>query len=219
MAKIVWDATGERYYESGVDHGVLYPLGSAGRYETGVAWNGLINVTESPEGAEPSDMWADNIKYGSLRSAETFGGTIEAYTYPEEFEECDGNKMVKDGVYIGQQSRKSFGFSYRTKIGNDVNQDLGYKLHLVYGCTASPSEKSRDTINDSPEAATLSWEFDTTPVNVTGGDPTATIVVDSRTADPTALANLEKKLYGDSSTGTPTLPSPDEVIAMFNEEA
>lgn len=219
MAKIVWDATGERYYESGVDHGVLYPLGSAGSYETGVAWNGLINVTESPEGAEPSDMWADNIKYGSLRSAETFGGTIEAYTYPEEFEECDGNKMVKEGVYIGQQSRKSFGFSYRTKIGNDVNQDLGYKLHLVYGCTASPSEKSRDTINDSPEAATLSWEFDTTPVNVTGGDPTATIVVDSRTADPTALANLEKKLYGDNTTGQPTLPSPDEVIAMFNEEA
>lgn len=218
MAKITWDGSGQRFYESGVDHGVLYVQESTGTYATGVAWNGLINVTESPEGAEPSDMWADNIKYGSLRSAETFGGTIEAYTYPEEFEECDGNKMVEEGVYIGQQTRKSFGFCYRTKIGNDVNQDLGYKLHLVYGCTASPSEKSRDTINDSPEAATLSWEFDTTPVNVTGGDPTATIVIDSRTADSTKLANLEKKLYGDDSTGTPTLPSPDEVLAIFAGE-
>lgn len=218
MAKITWDGSGERYYESGVDHGVLYVQESTGTYGTGVAWNGLINVTESPEGAEPSDMWADNIKYGSLRSAETFRGTIEAYTYPEEFEECDGNKMVSEGVYIGQQTRKSFGFCYRTKIGNDVNQDLGYKLHLVYGCTASPSEKSRDTINDSPEAATLSWEFDTTPVNVTGGDPTATIVIDSRTADPTDLATLESKLYGSEPSGTPTLPSPDEVLAIFAGE-
>ena len=218
MAKLTWDGAGQRFYESGVDRGVLYVQESTGTYGTGVAWNGLINVTESPEGAEPSDMWADNIKYGSLRSAETFGGTIEAYTYPDEFEECDGNKMVEEGVYIGQQTRKSFGFCYRTKIGNDVNQDLGYKLHLVYGCTASPSEKSRDTINDSPEAATLSWEFDTTPVNVTGGDPTATIVIDSRTADSTKLANLEKKLYGDDSTGTPTLPTPDAVIAIFSEE-
>lgn len=218
MAKLTWDGAGQRFYESGVDRGVLYVQESTGTYGTGVAWNGLINVTESPEGAEPSDMWADNIKYGSLRSAETFGGTIEAYTYPEEFEECDGNKMMKEGVYIGQQTRKSFGFCYRTKIGNDVNQDLGYKLHLVYGCTASPSEKSRDTINDSPEAATLSWEFDTTPVNVTGGDPTSTIVIDSRTADVTKLQNLEKKLYGDDSTGTPTLPSPDEVLAIFAEE-
>lgn len=218
MAKIIWDESGKRYYESGVDHGVLYVQESTGTYGTGVAWNGLINVTESPEGAEPSDMWADNIKYGSLRSAETFKGTIEAYTYPEEFEECDGNKMVSEGVYIGQQTRKSFGFCYRTKIGNDVNQDLGYKLHLVYGCTASPSEKSRDTINDSPEAATLSWEFDTTPVNVTGGDPTATIVVDSRTADPTDLATLEGKLYGSEPSGTPTLPSPDEVLAIFAGE-
>ena len=218
MAKLTWDGAGQRFYESGVDRGVLYVQESTGTYGTGVAWNGLINVTESPEGAEPSDMWADNIKYGSLRSAETFGGTIEAYTYPDEFEECDGNKMVEEGVYIGQQTRKSFGFCYRTKIGNDVNQDLGYKLHLVYGCTASPSEKSRDTINDSPEAATMSWEFDTTPVNVTGGDPTATIVIDSRTADSTKLANLEKKLYGDDSTGTPTLPTPDAVIAIFSEE-
>lgn len=218
MAKLTWDGAGQRFYESGVDRGVLYVQETSGTYGTGVAWNGLINVTESPEGAEPSDMWADNIKYGSLRSAETFGGTIEAYTYPDEFEECDGNKMVEEGVYIGQQTRKSFGFCYRTKIGNDVNQDLGYKLHLVYGCTASPSEKSRDTINDSPEAATLSWEFDTTPVNVSGGDPTATIVIDSRTADPTKLANLEKKLYGDDSTGTPTLPLPDAVIAIFSEE-
>ena len=218
--KLVWDATGERKYEMGVDHGVLYPQNNAGAYQSGVAWNGLTNVTESPEGAEATDLWADNIKYGSLRSAETFGGTIEAYTYPEEFNQCDGNIEVAPGVYIGQQSRVPFGFSYRTMIGSDAGSDSddSYKLHLVYGATASPSEKSRDTINDSPEAATLSWEFDTTPVNVTGGDPTATIVVDSRTADPTALANLEKKLYGDSSTGTPTLPSPDEVIAMFNEE-
>lgn len=218
MAKLTWDGAGQRFYESGVDRGVLYVQETSGTYGTGVAWNGLINVTESPEGAEPSDMWADNIKYGSLRSAETFGGTIEAYTYPDEFEECDGNKMVEEGVYIGQQTRKSFGFCYRTKIGNDVNQDLGYKLHLVYGCTASPSEKSRDTINDSPEAATLSWEFDTTPVNVSGGDPTATIVIDSRTVNSTKLKALEDKLYGSDSAGTPTLPSPDAVIAIFSEE-
>ena len=151
-------------------------------------------------------MWADNIKYGSLRSAETFSGTIEAYTYPEEFEECDGNKMVKEGVYIGQQSRKSFGFSYRTKIGNDVNQDLGYKLHLVYGCTASPSEKTRDTVNDSPEATTFSWEFDTTPVNVTGHKPTATLEVDSRKCPSTKLQQLEKILFGADPTVTESEP-------------
>lgn len=214
MPKITWDDTGKRFYETGVDHGVLFPMASAGKYGNGVAWNGLINVTESPEGAEASDMWADNMKYGSLRSAETFKGTIEAYTYPEEFEECDGNVAAGKGLYIGQQTRKQFGFSYRTKIGNDVDPNVGYKLHLVYGATASPSEKSRDTVNDSPEPGTMSWEFDTIPVPVEGHDPTAKLTIDSRTADPLKLKELEKKLYGDEA-GEPTLPSPAEVIAMF----
>lgn len=214
MSKITWDETGKRFYETGVDHGVLFPMASAGTYGNGVAWNGLINVTESPDGAEPSDMWADNMKYGSLRSAETFKGSIEAYSYPPEFEECDGNVEAGKGVYIGQQTRKQFGFCYRTKIGNDVNPNVGYKLHLVYGATASPSEKSRDTINESPEAGTMSWDFDTIPVPVTNHEPTAKLTIDSRTANSTKLQELEKKLYGDT-TSEPTLPTPEEVITMF----
>ena len=206
--KIEWDKTGERYYEMGVNHGVLYPQDATGLYPKGVSWNGLTNVTESPEGAEATDLWADNIKYGSLRSAETFGGTIEAYTYPEEFNQCDGNVSVAEGVYIGQQTRNPFGFVYRTEIGNDTasEADDGYKLHLVYGATASPSEKTRDTINDSPEATTFSWEFDTTPVNVTGHKPTATLEVDSRKCPPAKLAALEKILFGGDPTVTASQP-------------
>lgn len=211
---INWDATGARLYETGVDRGVLYVQGTNG-YGEGVAWNGLTSVSESPDGAEPTDLWADNIKYASMRSAETFGGTIEAYTYPEEFNECDGNLTIATGVYAGQQGRKSFGLCYRTKLGNDVaGSDFGYKLHLVYGCTASPSEKSYETINDSPDAITFSWEFETTPVNMTGGKPTSVIVIDSTKVDATKLATLEGILYGSSAAGSSTaarLPLPDEV--------
>lgn len=228
MSRIVWDKTGERYYETGCDRGVLYPQGAGGTYPEGVAWNGLTNVTESPEGAEPTDLYADNIKYGSIRSAETFGGTIEAYTYPEEFNACDGNVSVAEGVYIGQQTRVPFGLCYRTMIGNDTadESDDGYKLHLVYGATASPSEKTRDTINDSPEATAFSWEFDTTPVNVTGHKPTATLEIDSRTADAGKLAALEDILYGKDAgpAGVPAaveprLPLPDEIITLMGADS
>lgn len=209
-SKIEWDSTGKRLYEAGVDRGVLYVQSGSG-YGVGVPWNGLTSVSESPDGAEPTDLWADNIKYASMRSAETFGGTIEAYTYPEEFNECDGNLAVVTGVYAGQQGRKSFGLCYRTKLGNDVaGSDYGYKLHLVYGCTASPSEKSYETINDSPDAITFSWEFETTPVNMTGGKPTSVIVIDSTKVDSTKLGTLEDILYG-SSTAAARLPLPDEV--------
>lgn len=220
MAALVWDATGSRYYELGVDHGVLYPMLGTGKYSTGVAWNGLINVTESPDGAEPNDLYADNIKYATLRSAETFGATIEAYTYPEEFYACDGTATPSKGVYVGQQSRAGFGFAYRTKIGNDTNteDDDGYKLHLIYNATASPSERQYSTINENPDAITFSWEVTTTPVNVTGYKPTACITIDSLKADATKLAALEAKLYGDD-TNEPTLPTPDEVLEMFKETA
>ena len=219
MAKIVWDDTGKRFYENGVDHGVLYVKnGVGGAYATGVPWNGLTSVSESPEGAEANDMYADNIKYGSIRSAETFGATIEAYTYPPEFGVCDGSVEIADGVTIGQQERVPFGFCYRTNIGSDASSEAGYKLHIVYNATASPSEKAYETVNDSPEGVTFSWEVETTPVNVTGHKPTSCIVVDSRTADPTKLKALENKLYGDDSTGEPTLPSPDEIASMMAGE-
>ena len=219
MAKIVWDDTGKRFYENGVDHGVLYVKnGVGGTYAAGVPWNGLTSVSESPEGAEANDMYADNIKYGSIRSAETFGATIEAYTYPPEFGVCDGSVEIADGVTIGQQERVPFGFCYRTNIGSDASGEAGYKLHIVYNATASPSEKAYETVNDSPEAITFSWEIETTPVAVTGHKPTSCIVVDSRTADPTKLAALENKLYGDDSTGEPTLPSPDEIETMMAGE-
>lgn len=218
MAKIVWDDTGKRYYENGVDHGVLYVKnGPSGAYTTGVPWNGLTTVTESPEGAEANDMYADNIKYGSLRSAETFGATIEAYTYPDEFAPCDGSVEVADGVTIGQQDRVPFGFCYRTNIGSDSGSS-DYKLHIVYNATASPSEKAYETVNDNPEAITFSWEIETTPVNVTGHKATSCIVIDSRTADPTKLTALEAKLYGNDPTGEPTLPDPDEIITMMTTE-
>lgn len=224
MAKLVWDDTGKRTYETGVDHGVLYPINTeSNKYDNGVAWNGLTAVTESPSGAEATDLYADNIKYLSMRSAETFGATIEAYTYPDEWVACDGSAELVDGVVIGQQSRKTFGLCYRTVIGNDVSgNDYGYKLHLIYGCTASPSEKGYSTINDSPEAITFSWEVTTTPVNVTDFKPTACVIIDSTKADATCLAALEAILYGsdeggDGSGVAPRLPLPDEVKTVMTK--
>lgn len=219
MAKLVWDKTGERLYETGVDRGVLY-VQSNGTYPNGVAWNGLTAVTESPSGAEPTPLYADNIKYLNLISAEEFGCTIEAYTYPEEFAECDGSAELAAGVTIGQQARKTFGLSYRTKIGNDATGDkFGYKLHLIYGGLASPSEKAYATINDSPEAITFSWEVSTTPVSVDGHSPTASITIDSTKVEPTKLAALEEILYGkdgEGASGTePRLPLPSEIATIF----
>lgn len=219
MAKLVWDKTGEHLYETGVDHGVLYFPDQTGAYKNGVAWNGLISVSESPSGAEATGQYADNIKYLNLISAEEFGATIEAYTYPEEFEACNGNKELVDasGVYVGQQSRSVFGFCYRTMIGNDTDgQDHGYKLHLVYGCQVSPSEKAYQTINDSPEALTFSWELSTTPVNVTGKKPTALLVIDSTKIDSTKLAKIEAKLYGDETSTGAVLPTPNEIAEILS---
>lgn len=221
MPKITWDDTGKRLYETGVDRGVLYPIQEGGQYTKGVPWNGLTAVTESPSGAESTAIYADNIKYLNLQSAEEFGATIEAYTYPDEFAECDGSAPIAanvTGVIVGQQSRKMFGLSYRTLIGNDVDGGAhGYKLHLIYGCLASPSEKAYSTVNDSPEAITFSWEVSTTPVNVPGLKPTASITIDSTKADPTKLEALEKILYGDEMA-EPKLPLPEEVIATMSQE-
>ena len=214
MPPLTWDGVGDKIYESGVDHGVLYLPDAAGVYNSGFAWNGLVGVTESPSGAEPNAQYADNIKYLNLISAEEFGGTIEAFTYPDEFAECDGTALPEPGVAVGQQSRKMFGLSFRTKVGNDVDgMDFGYKLHLVYGCQAAPSEKAYATINDSPEALTFSWEITTTPAPVTGLKPTSLIVVDSTVVDPADLASLEALLYG--ATVAAALPTPDAVIALF----
>lgn len=194
--KLNWDAIGERFYETGIDHGVLYPVVN-GAYPKGVAWNGLTNVSESPSGAEQTPLYADNIKYLTLTSAEEFGLTIEAYTYPDEWEACDGTASLADGVKIGQQARKKFGLSYRSRIGNDIDGDAhGYKLHLVYGCSASPSERGYATVNDSPEAISFSWEITTTPITLDGYSPVALITIDSRTADAAKLAELESILYG-----------------------
>lgn len=217
MAALTWDGSGERLYETGVDRGVLYVMSTGGTYGTGVAWNGLTGVTESPSGAEETALYADNIKYVSLYSAEEFGATIEAYTYPDEFAECDGSAELVGGVTVGQQARKTFGLCYRTLLGNDTDgQSHGYKLHLIYGATASPSEKAYATVNDSPEAITFSWEITTTPVNVTGMSPTACITIDSTKADAECLAALEAKLYGSTEpSGTPTLPLPDEVKTIM----
>lgn len=215
-----WDAAGEKAYESGVDHGVLYTLAN-GVYGNGVVWNGLTSISESPEGGDPNDFYADNIKYGTLRGTENFGGTIEAYTYPDEFGLCDGSDSLADGVIIGQQTRKTFGLCYRTLIGNDAEGlDAGYKLHLVYGATASPSEKSYETINDSPEAITFSWEFTTIPVPVTGFKPISVLTIDSTKADANRLASLEQVLYGTpagsgSSEVAARLPLPDEVKTIM----
>lgn len=214
MPKIEWDKTGERYYETGVSKGVLYPMAN-GTYGKGVAWNGLTNVSESPEGAEATALYADNIKYLNLLSNEEFKATIEAYTYPDEFAECNGEKALAEGVNVGQQKRKAFGLSYQTKVGNDVDSDLGYKIHLVYNCLAAPSEKAYATVNDSPEAITFSWEVSTTPVEVPGMKPTALLTIDSTKVEAAKLAELEKILYGDE-TNEPKLPTPAEVASLFN---
>ena len=225
MSKLVWDNTGDRLYETGVRNGVLY-IPTNGVYSNGYAWNGLTAVTESPSGAEATALYADDIKYLSLLSTEEFGATIEAYTYPDEFAECDGSESLVDGVSIGQQKRKTFGLCYRTAIGNDVDgNDHGYKLHMIYGALAAPSEKAYATINDSPEAITFSWEITTTPVNVTGFKPTASIVIDSTKADPTCLAAPEEILYGKNGTGDngqtgavdPRLPLPDEIKTIMTK--
>ena len=217
MARLVWDKTGERVYESGVDHGVLYLPNNIGAYTNGVVWNGLTTVTESPSGAEPNPQYADNIKYLNLVSAEEFGATIEAFTYPKEFAQCDGSAELAPGVTIGQQARKTFGLSYRTKIGNDLEgQDAGYKLHLIYGAQAAPSERAYATINDSPEAITFSWEITTNPINVAGHKPTASLIIDSTEVAAAKMATIEDLLYGTTAGAEiPKLPTPDEIIAIL----
>lgn len=215
MTKLAWDQTGERLYETGVDRGVLYLLNPSGVYDSGFAWNGLTTLTESPSGAEANPQYADNIKYLTLMSVEEFGGTIEAFTYPDEFAECDGTAVPQAGVSIGQQPRKHFGLSYRTKVGNDMNSEAGYKLHLVYNALAAPSEKAYATVNDSPEAISFSWEFTTYPVDVPGFKPTASMVIDSTKVSSTGLAALEDALYGTAGQD-PRLPTPAEVLAFFS---
>lgn len=222
--QIVWDAPGSRYFENGVSKGVLYPMTETGDYGVGVAWNGLTTVTESPSGAEANDIYADNIKYATLRSAETFGGTIEAYTYPDEFSVCDGSVSPAKGVNFGQQKRRGFGLSYVTNVGNDTatESDDGYKLHLIYGATAAPSERSYTTTNDSPDAMSMSWEISTVPVSITQDDlrPVSTITIDTTKLDEkgkTALQSLETMLYG-SATKDPKLPLPGDVYALFKDK-
>ncbi len=213
--ELKWDQTGERVYETGVSKGVLYPQVS-GAYPKGVAWNGLTNVNESPSGAEATPLYADNIKYLNLLSAEDFGATVEAYTYPDEFAACNGEKTLAAGVQVGQQTRQAFGMSYQTKVGNDENPDAGYKIHLVYGALAKPSEKSYGTVNDSPEAITFSWELTTTPVEVPGMKPTAIITIDSTKVKKELLTQLEQKLYGTADTEA-TLPLPTDLAEIFKE--
>lgn len=228
--KIQWDKIGEHFYETGVDHGILYPMNADGQtYNKGVAWNGLTAVTESPEGAEVSAIYADNIKYLNLMSAEDFKATIEAYTYPDEFEACDGSANLAAGIKIGQQTRKAFGFCYRTKVGNDLNPEFGYKIHLVYGATAAPSERAYETVNDSPEAITFSWEVSTIPVEVTGFKPTAHVEIDSTKVDAAKLALIEAALAGTDNqeqvtaiaakvsgfAGDPMLLLPNDLIALL----
>jgi len=217
LMALTWDQTGERLYETGTDHGVLYPQSADGTYGTGVAWNGLTKVTESPDGAEETALYADNSKYLSLLSAENFKGTIEAYTYPDEFAVCDGSAQVAEGVTVSQQPRMPFAMSYRTLVGNDTEaNNHGYKIHLVWGAKVSPSERAYETVNDTPAALSFSWAFTTTPVDI-GGDfqKSATMVIDSTTADKTALAALEAKLYGGDGDAQPTMPTPQEVLEMF----
>lgn len=218
MSKLVWDKTGERIYETGVKRGVLYPQAAGGTYPKGVAWNGLTSVSENPSGAEPTALYADDIKYLNLMSVEEFGATIEAYTYPDEFAECDGSAELTEGVFIGQQKRKAFGMCYTTTVGNDVdNNDYGYKIHIVYGCLAAPSSKAYASVNDSPEAITFSWEVSTTPVNVTGHKPTASLVLDSTKIEPEKLTKIEEILFGkDGEPGADArLPLPDEILSIL----
>lgn len=222
MSRIAWDEDSKRLYETGVRQGVLYPKADNGSYPKGVAWNGLTAVTESPSGAEATPMYADDIKYLNLRSAEEFGATVEAYTYPDEFAVCDGSAELSEGIYIGQQPRRAFGLCYRTVLGNDIKgEEYGYKLHLIYGAEAAPSEKGYSTQNDSPEPITFSWEVTTTPVKVNGFKPTASLIIDSTKVDPEKLKALEDILYGKDGTGEgdegvdARLPLPDEIAAMF----
>ena len=218
MAKLTWDNTGERFYETGVKKGVLYPQDSAGQYPKGFAWSGLTAVTESPSGAEATALYADDVKYLNLLSTEEFGATIEAYTYPDEFAQCDGSATIATGVMIGQQKRTAFGLSYRTVLGNDVdNNDYGYQLHIIYGALAAPSEKAYATINDSPEAITFSWEITTTPVSVSGFKPTASVVIDSTKVNAEKLAALETILYGSESKEA-RLPLPDEIATLMKTD-
>lgn len=215
--RLKWDQTGEKTYETGVSNGVLYPQKSDGSYDHGVAWNGLSSVNESPSGAEPTKIYADNIAYLTLISAEEFGATVEAYTYPDEFAECDGSAEVADGVTVGQQDRKPFGMAYKTIVGNDTEKNAhGYKLHVIYGATAAPSEKSYGTVNDSPEAITFSWELSTTPVEVADHKPTASITIDSTKADKEKLKALEDILFG-SEEAEARLPLPDEIITLMKK--
>lgn len=217
--RLTWDDAGKRLYETGVKQGVLYPQDDNGAYLKGVAWNGLTAVTESPEGAEPTPLYADDIKYLNLLSTEEFKATVEAYTYPDEFAECDGSGSLVEGVTIGQQDRKTFGLSYRTSLGNDVKgNEYGYKLHIVYGCLAAPSEKAYATVNDSPEAITFSWEVSTTPVNVTGFKPTASLVLDSVKLGAAKMKAIEDVLYG-SSAAEARLPLPDEIKSIIESAA
>lgn len=219
MTKLIWDQEGQKIYETGVSQGALF-VQSEGKYQTGVAWNGLINITESPSGAEPTPLYADNIKYLSLTSAEEFGASIEAYTYPDEFMTCDGSAELAPGLTIGQQSRNKFGLVYKTVVGNDTEgESHGYKLHVIYGAQASPSEKAYGTINDSPEAITFSWELSTTPVPVADHKPTSLIIIDSTKVDATKLKAVEDKLYGDGTTGTPTLLMPDAILELLKAGA
>ncbi len=226
--KLVWDKTGEHFYETGVKMGVLYPMSASGTYPKGVAWNGLTAITESPSGAEATALYADDIKYLNLMSNEEFGATVEAYTYPDEFAECDGSASLTEGVYIGQQARKTFGLCYRTTLGNDAKgNDYGYKLHIIYGAMASPSEKAYSTINDSPDAITFSWELSTTPVAVANFKPTASLTIDSTKVDAAKLTALEEILYGKDGTGEdhttgavdPRLPLPDEIATLMKASA
>lgn len=215
MAKLIFNNVGERLFETGVKNGVLYVMGDDGAYENGVVWNGLTAVTESPSGAETTPLYADDVKYVVIYAAEEFGATVEAYTYPEEFEQCDGSAAISEGITIGQQTRKSFGMCYKTSVGNDVQgQDYGYKIHIIYGAKAAPSEKSYSTINDSPEAVTFSWELSTVPVPVEGHNPTATMVIDSTRVPAEKLALIEAKLYG-SEDAEATLPLPNEILELI----
>lgn len=221
--KLKWDGAGEKRYEAGVDHAVYYPANDEGEYTPGVAWNGITSISETPEGAEPESSYADNIKYLTMVSAEELNGTIEAYTYPPQFAQSNGEAELSSGIYIGQQGRKPFGLSYRTKVGDDVKgQDSGYKLHMIYGCLCSPSERSYETLNDSPEAITFSWEFSTTPVNVDGHNPTSILTIDTTKLDEQGKANLvklEEVLYGkdgEDPESAPRLPLPDEIAAIMS---
>ena len=215
MARLIWDEVGQRFFETGVKNGVLYVQDNDGSYKNGVVWNGLTAVTESPSGAEETPLYADDVKYLTLRSAEEFGATVEAYTYPVEFEQCDGSAAIAAGVTIGQQARRAFGLCYRTSVGNDIQgQNFSYKLHLIYGCTVAPSEKSYSTINDNPEAITFSWELSTVPVPVDGFSPTASLVIDASKVDEGKMALLEDALFGDEQNEARLL-LPNEIMEML----